>query len=1562
MRSTRWTVWHVVLTGGLLVFLLQAAPAAAQCPAAGATWDFGMSNQEAHGVAVSGNYAYVADDYGLTIYDISGLPAVIKKKGELLLDEPAKAVAVAGDYAYVADGFSGLVVVDVSDVTAPFVTDTWDSPGSGEDVAVSSSLAVLADGSSGLAILELQAGGHVSYKNTWSVAGASAQGVTLVGNLAYLANGWDGLRILDLTDPNNPVEEPGINPPDWNEWAMDVVVSGDYAYVADRFDGLVVVDLNPPGSLTPEIAGTADTNGSAVAVALTGQYALVADSWSGMAVVDVKTPSSPAVVTYYDTPGSSSDLVVAGTLAYIADTQGGLQVADVADPTDPSDAGGLVTAGTVRDMTVAGSVGYVADGYGGLQLLDLTNPSAPGLFGGCGVDGLATGVVDGDEYAYLTVLGDGLAVVDVATDINNPALETTLPLSGVMYGLSGWGSTLYVAAGPAGLHVVDVSTPTSPLLQSTVSTSADAVAVATDGTYAYVAMGLGGLAVVDPTTASVTGTLDGLGYVSAVAVVNGYVILGAGNVLSVVSVANPAHPNVVGTLADFGTIRDLAAPRSPAPPETAIVYVAAGTNGFLAVDVSDPAAPSVLASRVTVRPAGVVAVSAKSSTAWTGSKPLLEGIDIACPTCVGLDLTADDAEILTGGNTTTITATVRDLAGSLVAGASVTGTTTLGSLSAFSSVGSSGEYQATLTSGASSGTATISVTVDGVACPAETTVRIACAAGDPLPPSGVTATPAGSDSIDLDWLTMTGASGYRVYRGSYMVAELSGGGSSAYTDTGLSPGTEYCYTITSLDPCGGETDPSAEVCATTGGQRLTCLWPMATMPRPEETGAGYYTAAMLGDTLVLGDDRGFSLWDVSDPENPVFLSHWDGPDWPIDLETRSDGLIVATMQFEGLVLVDASDPEHPFLLGSHTGYWAYSAHAAFSGEYLYVTAGAQGFRVLDIHDPANPEVVFTSTQSTWGVAVLGTHLFLTDPDSHLLVYDISDPENPVQAGSADAPGDLNRLRVDEAGSGGGTVYLYASLWNSGTYSNTLAVFDITDPVAPTHAGTYTAPDRIFDFRKSGDLAYLACDDAGFRIVDLSDPSAPDEVGSLATAGKVHAVALSGTTVFAGDSQTIFDAIDASDPSDPSLLWSGDRDGELVDVAVSGSHAYVVLNPDGLVIASVDDPWDPVAQGSLTTPGEANAVAVSGRYAYLADGSGGLRVIDVFDPTAPHIAGSRATTDARGVAVAGTTVYVADGSAGLRVISVSNPGSPSIVGTADTPGYAYDVVVSGSYAYVADGDGGLQVIDISTPAAPTIVGSAATADTAMRLAVSGDRVYVAEGLTNLEIFDISDPTSPVWLSVWGDSTAAGVYDVHVEGTTAWVTGLGNIYVMDVSDPTDPEMTDFINLPSYRNWGLAISDDMAYVAGGWALDTVSLGCTAPLARFEVTDRGLMQDFTDTSFFAPTSWAWDFGDGGTSSDRNPTHTYAVAGDYTVSLTVTNDNGSNTTTRTISVGCDLDHDGAIGGPDVTDEVAEIYDSDGILASEAGGPEHLGSSQYDTNGDGVLNAADIAWIIRRAP
>lgn len=79
-------------------------------------------------------------------------------------------------------------------------------------------------------------------------------------------------------------------------------------------------------------------------------------------------------------------------------------------------------------------------------------------------------------------------------------------------------------------------------------------------------------------------------------------------------------------------------------------------------------------------------------------------------------------------------------------------------------------------------------------------------------------------------------------------------------------------------------------------------------------------------------------------------------------------------------------------------------------------------------------------------------------------------------------------------------------------------------------------------------------------------------------------------------------------------------------------------------------------------------------------------------------------------------------------------------------------------------------------------------------------------------------------------------------------------------------------------------------------------APIANFDwspsAPEVGELVQFTDQSTGVPTSWSWNFGDGGTSTDRSPKHKYTEAGTYDVELTAKNAAGEDQKSTAVSVG----------------------------------------------------------------
>jgi gliding motility-associated-like protein len=109
---------------------------------------------------------------------------------------------------------------------------------------------------------------------------------------------------------------------------------------------------------------------------------------------------------------------------------------------------------------------------------------------------------------------------------------------------------------------------------------------------------------------------------------------------------------------------------------------------------------------------------------------------------------------------------------------------------------------------------------------------------------------------------------------------------------------------------------------------------------------------------------------------------------------------------------------------------------------------------------------------------------------------------------------------------------------------------------------------------------------------------------------------------------------------------------------------------------------------------------------------------------------------------------------------------------------------------------------------------------------------------------------------------------------------------------------------------VSIDWGAVSGPvFVRDTNSLGCFSnsvfcqvnvnmtPLVAFDATSSSFTYAFSDSSTGNVTSWAWDFGDGGTSEFQNPSHTYDGNGLQTVCLTASNNGCADSLCRTFEV-----------------------------------------------------------------
>jgi chitodextrinase len=629
----------------------------------------------------------------------------------------------------------------------------------------------------------------------------------------------------------------------------------------------------------------------------------------------------------------------------------------------------------------------------------------------------------------------------------------------------------------------------------------------------------------------------------------------------------------------------------------------------------------------------------------------------------------------------------------------------------------------------------------------------------PSVPTGVTATAAGTAQIDVRWTPSTddvGVTGYTVYRDGVAVGTVTSGlGSPIYSDTGLTPGTTYNYTVDAVDaalnhsapsapPVAGRTDaaagtvvpfaPEADAYVDSANPdknygTATTLRADAASPvqvsylrfNVQNIGSGAPTKALLkiwtNSSLATGFDV-FGVADTSWVENAITFNNK-----PSLATTRTANSGRATAG--AYVSVDVT----PLVLGngrvslalfptSSTALSMASKEAAANPPVLEVTAGASG--PVDTQPPSTPTgltstaVDSTTVDLSWGASTDDVGV------THYTVY-----RNNVEVGTVTTG--LAAPTFRDTGLTPSTTYTYTvdAVDGAGRHSG---------PSTPSSTRTLDPPDTQAPTKPTG----LTATPVGANRVDLAwSPSTDD-------------VAVTGYNVYRDGAAvgTVTSGLDAPAYTDPGL--TADTQYSYTVEAFDAANNKTASDPATVRTGAAADTEKPAKPTGLTaTAGGTDKVALQ------------------WTPSTDN------------VAVTGYNVYRGTQFVGTVTTGLAAPAYTDTGLTAGTT-YSYSVEAFDAAQNVSDRsdpatartDSGA---DTQKPSKPT--GLTAPANGTDRIDLSWTASTDDVGVTGYRVYRDGTPLAPVTTTSFSD-TGLGLATAHTYTVEAFDAA------SNVSDRSDP----------------------------------------------------------------------------------------------------------------------------------------------------------------------------------
>jgi hypothetical protein len=1014
-----------------------------------------------------------------------------------------------------------------------------------------------------------------------------------------------------------------------------------------------------------------------------------------------------------------------GTNPRVADTDGdgvgdGLEVETGSDPLDPRS---VNLAQLLRSISASPSpltivvntllgessrlitvTGTLADG----STVNLTSRGRGTTYDSTNIGVASFGSTDGQIFggaagtANVIIKNNGFTTtVPVTVTSFSPTAVSSLAMPGFANNVDVAGNFAYVAAGSAGLQIVDISNRANPRIIGSVPTQGASNDVRVAGQYAYVADAAGGVLIVDvsvPSQPFVAGVFDSTGTARDL-VVNGstlYLADGAAG-LVILDVATPANPRLAG-------VANIGSTRAVTRLDSGVIVVAYESGGIASIDVTDPAAPVLLAT-----------LNAGSDIRDLHARGAIVAVAAFSNSLRLADFTQPRAPVLRGSTTTANGGILTDVEtrGRFSFGADIFFVNGVPIVDISNPAGPLFRARLNFPLRDDNGTG-IAVDTQYVYLTAERgATNKPGITGDTMlyigryisvddnanvPPVSVITSPA-ANSAHVEGSTVTvsveATDDVAVASVELLVDDVSAGvlEGPPYQFAAVLPAKKATATLLArARDYAGNVAPSQSVTVNLTPDTEPPLVLITSPPAGSTFGSGSTVTAAISAT-----DNG----------NVAFV------------ELLVGGTVVGSTSVK---------PYRIDFLVPRQSSATLTARATDLAGNTTVSAPVTISIFIDF-PPAIEFFVPPTTPPYFTGARFHVHYRASD-DRGVSQVELLMNGALKQIASRDPSFGFSPF-IFEIPPGLAQVSLQIRATDNAGQQTTSAAW--TFPVRQTSAlGTTILPGFARALDVSGQYAFVAAGSSGLRVVDVSDPAHPTVVGGIDTPGDARDVRLAGNLAFVADGANGLVTIDVTQPLAPAIVSTLATDGEATRIAVGRDRLYVAT-PQGVNVVDVRLPSIPRREGVLRVEGGVSGIAADGTLVAIltpdiicANLNGQLltcvmlSMVDASDPWAPRIVSSRreyaTSTDGSDLVLKDARLYLGS-TWGLYIRDVSVPSAPrelGFVGGVDlrsgvppriTMALAAPRLVF-PYVFAAETDGmyaAAPILDVANPNAPLLLG-------------------------------------------------------------------------------------------------------------------------------------------------------------------------------------------------------------------------------------------------------------------